>query len=60
MDEDFRILKTLTAVLKAIPQHEFQKRSGECQHRWAKYIAAQGEYFKEDDPSQLVVNIQVC
>jgi len=36
--------KYVTTTLKAIP-HEFQKS------RWAKFIAAQGEYF-ESDPSQ--------
>jgi hypothetical protein len=37
--------------LEAIPQQEFQKCLQWCQHRWAKCIAAQGEYF-EGDPSQ--------
>jgi transposase len=56
-DIDFRTLKTskkkknLMTVLKAIPQQNFQKYFQQWQHRWAKYTAAQGEYFN-GDPSQ--------
>jgi len=45
------IQKNVTTALKAIPQQEFQKCFQHWQHRWAKCIAAQGEYF-EDDPSR--------
>jgi hypothetical protein len=38
-------------ALKAIPQQEFQKCFQQWEHRWAKRIAAQGEYL-EGDPSQ--------
>jgi len=38
-------------ALKGIPHQEFQKYSQQWQHRWAKCIAAQGEYI-EGDPSQ--------
>jgi hypothetical protein len=41
----------VTTALKAIPQLEFQKCFQQWQHRWAKCIAGQGEYF-EGDPSQ--------
>jgi hypothetical protein len=44
------IQTNMTTVLKAIPQQEFQKCFQQWQHRWAKYIAAEGEYF-EGDPS---------
>jgi len=36
--------------LKVIPQQEFQKCFQQWQHRWAKCIAAEGEYF-EGKPS---------
>jgi hypothetical protein len=45
------IERKVTIALKAIPQQEFQKYFQQWQHRWAKCIAAQGEYF-EGDPSQ--------
>jgi len=38
-------------ALKVVPQLELQKCFQLWQHRWAKCIVAQGEYF-EDDPSQ--------
>jgi len=41
----------VTTALKAIPQQEFQKLFHHLQHRWSKWVAAQGEYF-EGDPSQ--------
>jgi len=41
----------VNTALKAIPQEEFQKCFQLWQHRWAKCIAAEGEYF-ESDPSQ--------
>jgi hypothetical protein len=47
--EDIQI--NVTMALKAIPQQEFRKCFQQWQHRWAKCIAAQGEYF-EGDPSQ--------
>jgi hypothetical protein len=36
----------VTTVLKAVPQQEFLKYFQQWQHRWAKFIAAQGEYIK--------------
>jgi hypothetical protein len=36
---------------KAVPQNDFQKYFQQWQHRQAKCIADQGEYF-EGDPSQ--------
>jgi hypothetical protein len=44
------ILRNVTTALKAIPKQEFRKCFRQWQHRWAKCIAAQGEYF-EVDPS---------
>jgi hypothetical protein len=38
-------------ALKATPQQELQKYFQQWQHRWAKCIAAQEEYF-EGDPTQ--------
>jgi hypothetical protein len=43
---------------EAISQQEFQKCFQQWQHRWAKRIADQGEYF-EGDPSQKAVSVQV-
>jgi len=40
----------MTTVLKAVPQQEFLKCFQQWQHRWAKCIAIQEEYF-EVDPS---------
>jgi hypothetical protein len=34
--------KNVTTELQAIPQQEFQKRFQQWQHRWAKYLTAQG------------------
>jgi hypothetical protein len=48
----------VTTALKAIPQLEFQKYFQQWQHRRAKCIAAQGEYF-EGDRSQWALSIQV-
>jgi hypothetical protein len=45
-------------ALKDIPQHEFQKCFPQWQHRWAKGVAAQGEYF-EGDSFQQALSIQV-
>jgi hypothetical protein len=45
------IKEHVTMALKVVPQQEFQKCFQQWQHHWAKYIAAQGEYF-EGDPSQ--------
>jgi hypothetical protein len=39
--------------------HKFQKCFQQWQHRWAKCIAAQVEYF-EGEPSQSALSIQVC
>jgi hypothetical protein len=41
----------LTMALKDIPQWEFQKCFQQWQHRWAKSIGAEVEYF-EGNPSQ--------
>jgi len=38
-------------ALNAIPQEEFHKCFQQWQHHLAKYIAAEGAYFK-GDPSQ--------
>jgi len=38
-------------ALEAIPQQEFQKCFQQWQYHWAKYIAAQWEYFRYD-PSE--------
>jgi hypothetical protein len=38
--------KDVTAVPKVLPQKEFQKCFKQWQHRWAKDIAAQEEYFE--------------
>jgi len=38
----------MTTALKDIPQQEVQKCFQQCQHRWAKPIIAQGEYFEGD------------
>jgi uncharacterized protein (DUF927 family) len=43
--------KKVTTVLENIPQKYFQKCFQQWQHHWAKFIAAEGEYF-EGDPSQ--------
>jgi histone-lysine N-methyltransferase SETMAR len=43
--------KNVTTALKAIPQQEFQNCFQQWQHRWAKCIVVQLEYF-EGDPSQ--------
>jgi hypothetical protein len=43
--QDIVDIKKITA-LKAIPQQEFQKCFQQWQHRWAKSIAHQGEYFE--------------
>jgi hypothetical protein len=45
------IQKNVTTALKAVLQQEFQKCFLQWQHRWAKYMAVQEEYF-ECDPSQ--------
>jgi hypothetical protein len=49
-DKDFGILmtykKSVMAALTAVPQQESQKCFQQWQHRGAKFIAAQGEYFK--------------
>jgi hypothetical protein len=45
-------------TLNVIPQQNFQKYIQQWQHRWAKYIAAQGKY-SEGYPSQYAVHIQV-
>jgi len=38
-------------ALKVVPLQEFQKVSiSGMHHRWAKCIAAQGDYFKGDTP----------
>jgi transposase len=47
------IHKNVTKVLKIIPQQEFQKYFQQWQHRLAKFIAAQGEYFGSDSSQQL-------
>jgi len=41
----------LTVALETVPQKQFPKCFQQWQHRWAKCIAAQGEYV-EGDPSQ--------
>jgi hypothetical protein len=46
----------VTMALKDISQQEFQKCFQLWQHRWAKCIAAQGEYLV-GDLSQWAVNI---
>jgi len=43
--------ENLTTALKAVLQQELQKCFQQWQHRWAKCIVAEGEYFK-GDPSQ--------
>jgi hypothetical protein len=45
-------------ALKAVSKHQFQKCFQQWQHRWAKCIAAQGEYY-EGDPPQYAVLIQL-
>jgi len=40
--------KNVMTPLKAIPQQEFKKCFPQWQHRWAKCIAAQAEYFRGD------------
>jgi hypothetical protein len=45
------IQKNVTTALKGTAQQEFQKCFQQWQHRWAKCIAAQVEYF-EGDPCQ--------
>jgi hypothetical protein len=47
------IKKYVTTVLEDIPQQEFQKYFQQWQHRRAKCIAAQGEYFKVTPLSKL-------
>jgi hypothetical protein len=56
--EDIQKRRKNVTALKAIRQRQFQKYFQQWQHRWAKCIAAQGEYFK-GDPSQQVVCLQV-
>jgi hypothetical protein len=41
----------VTSAPKAIPRQESQKCFQKLQHRWAKYIAAEGEYC-DGDPLQ--------
>jgi hypothetical protein len=50
------IQRNVMTELKAIPHQKFQCFQ-QWQHRWAKCMAAQGEYFKVD-PSQETVSIQ--
>jgi hypothetical protein len=45
------IKRNVVTVLEAVLQQGFQKCFQQWQHRWAKCIAAQGEYF-EGDPSR--------
>jgi hypothetical protein len=45
------IQRNVMTELKAIPHQKFQKCFQQWKHRWAKCMAAQGEYFKSD-PSQ--------
>jgi len=40
--------KNMMTALKAVPQQEFQKCFWQWQHRWAKCISAEVEYFKGD------------
>jgi histone-lysine N-methyltransferase SETMAR len=49
--QDIKDIQKVTTALKAVPQQEFPKYFQQCQHRWAKCIAAQGEHF-QGDPSQ--------
>jgi hypothetical protein len=53
------IHKNVTTALKPILQQEFQKYFQQWQHRRAKCIAAQGEYF-EGDPSQQATSKELC
>jgi histone-lysine N-methyltransferase SETMAR len=43
--------KKVMMALEALPQQEFQKCFQQWLHSWAKYIAAQGEYFEGDPVS---------
>jgi hypothetical protein len=40
----------MTAALKDIPQLDFRKYFEHWHHRWAKSVAAQGEYFEGVTP----------
>jgi hypothetical protein len=40
----------MTAALENIPQQQFQKRLQHWEHRLAKGIAAQEEFFESDTP----------
>jgi hypothetical protein len=56
--QDTEDTKKVIIAMKAILQQEFHKCFQQCQHCWAKCIAAQGEYFKRD-PSQYTLHVQV-
>jgi hypothetical protein len=49
----------MMAVLKAIPQNQFQNRFEGWTRRWHRCIASQGEYF-EGDHSDILFSNEAC
>ena len=45
----------VTATLKVIPKEEFRTSSQHWQLRWAKFIAAQGDYLKVTPVIKLII-----